>query len=56
MVVVTIEPDLGGADPTGAGPFSIKPLVRAIPAAAADHRSIELMRDLSSVPGGTASY
>ncbi|MDQ3953557.1 MAG: hypothetical protein M3279_11455 [Actinomycetota bacterium] len=55
-IVITIEPDLGGNDPTGAGPFSIKPLLRAIPAGSADHQSIELVRDLSSVPGGKASY
>ncbi len=56
MVVLTVEPDLQGEDPTGAGPFSIKPLVKAIPADAADHQSIPLMLDLSSVPGGKASY
>ena len=56
MVVLTIEPDLDGSDPTGSGPFSIKPLVRAVPADAADHTSIELMRDLSTVPKATASY
>jgi hypothetical protein len=56
IIVVTVEPDLGGSDPTGAGPFSIKPLVRAIPADSADHQSIELMLDLSTVPSGRASY
>lgn len=56
IIVLTVEPDLGGSDPTGAGPFSIKPLVRMVPAGAADHESIELMLDLSTVPGGKASY
>lgn len=56
IIVLTVEPDLGGSDPTGAGPFSIKPLLRMVPAGAADHESIELMLDLSTVPGGRASY
>ena len=55
-IVITVEPDLDGTDPTGMGPFSIKPLVKAIPADATDHQSIELMLDLSTVPGGKASY
>ncbi|MGH2806562.1 MAG: hypothetical protein ACRDKT_04730 [Actinomycetota bacterium] len=56
MIVLTIEPDLDGSDPTGAGPFSIKPLLRMVPADAPDHESIELMRDLTSVPSGKAGY
>jgi hypothetical protein len=55
-IVLTVEPDLAGNDPTGEGPFSIKPLVRAVPQGAADHQSIELMLDLSTVPSGRASY
>jgi len=56
MIVVTVEPDLNGSDPTGMGPFSIKPLVRAVPGGAADHQSIELMLDLATVPTAKASY
>lgn len=56
LVVLTVEPDLGGSDPTGAGPFSIKPLLRSVPADATDHQSIELMLDLSSVPRARATY
>lgn len=56
LVVLTVEPDLGGVDPTGDGPFSIKPLVAEIPAGAADHMSMALSRDLSSVPSGAATY
>jgi hypothetical protein len=56
VAVVTIEPDLGGTDPTGPGPFSIKPLIGAIPEGAADHTSIPLQRDLSSVPSGSATF
>jgi hypothetical protein len=55
-IVLTVEPDLGESDPTGPGPFSIKPLLRAVPEGAADHQSIELMLDLSTVPNGRASY
>jgi hypothetical protein len=54
--VLTIEPDLAGIDPTGAGPFSIKPLKGAIPVGQADHVSVELGRDLSEVPTGTARF
>lgn len=56
LVVLTIEPDLGGADPTGAGPFSVKPLLAEVPAGQADHESVELGRDLSTVPSGTARF
>lgn len=55
-VVVTVEPDLDGADPTGSGPFSIKPLLTAVPGGAADHTSILLELDLSTVPSGTATF
>ncbi|MDP9342841.1 MAG: hypothetical protein M3Q23_12275 [Actinomycetota bacterium] len=56
MAVVTIEPDLNGNDPTGPGPFSIKPLAAAISPGAADHTSIMLHRDLSTVPSGAATF
>jgi hypothetical protein len=55
-IVLTLEPDLAGVDPTGDGPFSIKPLLAAVPAGAPDHTSIELDRDLSTVPRGRAIY
>src|SRR5918999_1401735 len=50
MVVITVEPDIGGHDPTGDGPFSIKPLTGAVPAGASPGTSLRLTRDLSSVP------
>jgi Anti-sigma-K factor rskA len=56
MVVLTLEPDLAGKDPTGAGPFSIKPLVATVPAGTPDHRSLTLRRDLSGLPSGSAGY
>jgi hypothetical protein len=56
MVVVTIEPDVRGVDPTGPAPFSIKPLVARVAAGARDHASIRLRRDLSTVPSGTARF
>jgi hypothetical protein len=55
-IVLTIEPDLVGTDPTGAGPFSIKPALADVPLGAADHQSISLVRDLSTVPRGRASF
>jgi hypothetical protein len=56
MIVITLEPDLRGKDPTGSAPFSIKPLVGTIAAGARDHASIRLRRDLSTVPTGTARF
>ena len=56
MAVVTIEPDLNGIDPTGAGPFAVKPLRAAIPAGQAVHQSVALTRDLSEVPSGVARF
>jgi anti-sigma-K factor RskA len=56
MVVLTLEPDLAGKDPTGAAPFSIKPLVGRVPAGTQDHRSLALRRDLSSLPSGSVRF
>jgi hypothetical protein len=56
MVVVTVEPDIGGEDPTGAGPFSIKPLVAGVPAGASPGASLRLRRDLSTVPKAIAVF
>jgi len=56
LIVLSIEPDLNGSDPTGPGPFSIKPLVTKVASGAADHQSIQLGRDLSGVPAGTARF
>jgi hypothetical protein len=56
MIVLTLEPDLRGKDPTGKRPFSIKPLVGAILAGTGDHTSIRLRRDLSTVPSATARF
>jgi hypothetical protein len=55
-IVVTIEPDLSGTDPTGDGPFSIKPLLAPVPEDAPVHSSLGLQRDLSTVPRGRAIY
>jgi hypothetical protein len=55
-IVLTVEPDLGGTDPTGDGPFSIKPLLVGVPSGAETHTSIGLERDLSTVPRGTVSF
>jgi len=55
VIVLTIEPDLDGVDPTGDAPFSIKPLIGAVPAGAAAHTSLPLDPDLSTRPRGTAS-
>ena len=31
MLVISVEPDLAGTDPTGDGPFAIKPLAKPVP-------------------------
>jgi hypothetical protein len=56
VIVLTVEPDLGGENPTGAGPFSIKPLLAPVASGAAPMTSFELGRDLSTVPRGRASF
>jgi hypothetical protein len=56
MIVLTLEPDLRGKDPTGKGPFSIKPLVATVAADARDHASIRLRRDLATLPKGTVRF
>lgn len=53
-IVVSVEPDLGGVDPTGAGPFAIKPLAGVVPAGLTDHILTALAPDLASLPTGTA--
>jgi len=56
MVVITVEPDIGGQDPTGPGPFSIKPLVGAVPGGASPGTSVPLSRDLSTIPQAIALF
>jgi hypothetical protein len=56
MIVITIEPDIGGQDPTGPGPFSIKPLVATVPAGASPATSLPLGRDVSTVPKAIALF
>jgi hypothetical protein len=56
LIVLTIEPDIEGVDPTGPGPFSIKPLLVAVASGAEPMMSIALERDLSSIPGGKATF
>ncbi len=53
-VVVSVEPDVDGTDPTGAAPFSIKPLVADVPEDHDDHTPAELNPNLGTVPEGTA--
>jgi hypothetical protein len=56
MIVITVEPDIAGQDPTGAGPFSIKPLVATVPQGASPGTSLPLRRDLSGVPHAIALF
>lgn len=55
-IVLTVEPDLGGTDPTGDGAFSIKPLLAAVPAGTVPGVSVALGLDLSSLPLGRATF
>lgn len=50
--VISVEPDLMGVDPTGDGPFSIKPLIADIPDGAMDHVNYDMMASTATVPTG----
>ena len=54
-VVISVEPDIDGVDPTGDGPAQAKPLLVLIEEGQADHENIELDRDLGSLPSGSAT-
>jgi len=54
-IVVSVEPDLDGTDPTGPKPFAVKPLVASVPEDAADHTSYDLMADPGTTPSGTVT-
>jgi hypothetical protein len=56
MVVLTLEPDIGGQDPSGDAPFSIKPLAATVPAGADPGTSLPLRRDLATVPRAIALF
>ena len=53
-VVVSIEPDIDGVDPTGDGPAQLKPLSHLISEDIVDHTLTDLELD-SSVPSGSFS-
>ena len=55
MVVISIEPDINGNDPTGDGPAQVKPLSALIPAGAADHSLLDLELSTASLPSGSAT-
>jgi hypothetical protein len=52
--VISIEPDINGIDPTGEGPFQIKPLIGDIPKDAKDHVNYQMDLNLGSLPTGAA--
>jgi hypothetical protein len=54
-VVISVEPDLNGSDPTGDAPFAVKPLVGDVPEGAEDHTNYQMNQNLVSVPSGTAT-
>ena len=55
MVVISIEPDINGVDPTGDGPAQVKPLSAAIAEGAADHELFDLSLSTDTIPSGSAS-
>ena len=55
VIVISVEPYLDGSDPTGAAPFSIKPLVGNVATGLADHTLTALGQNLGTVPSGLAS-
>lgn len=54
-IVVSVEPDLDGTDPTGPKPFAVKPLVASVPEDAEDHTSYDLMANPGTTPSGTVT-
>ncbi len=55
LVVISIEPDMNGVDPTGDGPFQIKPLVGTVSSGAEDHVNYPMDLNLASIPSGVAT-
>ena len=56
LIVISVEPELMGTDPTGPSPFSIKPLVAMIPANAGDHVNYDLGLNKDSLPTGVVTF
>jgi hypothetical protein len=54
-VVVSVEPDIDGSDPTGKAPFALKPLAGTIPADAEDHTPYDLEQTGGALPAGMAT-
>lgn len=54
-IVVSVEPDLDGTDPTGPAPFAVKPLVGHVSAGLDDHSPAGLSANLGTVPEGSAT-
>ena len=53
-IVISVEPDMNGVDPTGDGPAQAKPLLYGIPQGTDDHVNFYLEHNLDSLPEGTA--
>lgn len=54
-IVLSVEPDIDGVDPTGDGPAQAKPLLVAVAENQADHENIALDLNLDSLPRGSAT-
>ncbi len=55
-VVISLEPDQDGQDPTGDNPFYLQPLKADIPQDAKAHKDYPLTLDISTFPTGTATF
>lgn len=53
-VFISVEPNIGGMDPTGDGPFSLRPLTATIPEGADDVTNYGMLLNLRTVPTGEA--
>lgn len=56
QVVISLEPDTNGEDPTGDDMFTIQPLKAAIAQGSQTHKEYSLNLNLESLPTGTASF
>lgn len=55
LAMISIEPNMGGADPTGEAPFYIKPLTAEIEKGVEDHVDMKMSRSQTKLPEGTVT-
>lgn len=55
IIVISVEPNLDGTDPTGPGPAQAKPFVLHVEEDTQDHTNLDLEYNEDSLPSGTAT-